>query len=189
MEECLDGHLGLWTDVRKKIWKNVFKILSDFLKIIYLYWSIVHLGRSLGGGHGNPLQYSCLEKPMDREAWWAAVHRVTQSRTQLKQLSTHSWFTVNSVLFQVNSKVIQLYVCVYIYILSQSLFHYQLLPYFECSSLCCTVGPCCVSVLYRIWCVYVNPRFLIYPFCRFAFGTHTFVFYVCESVSFIKFTY
>ena len=34
--------------------------------------------------HGNPLQYSCLESPMDRGAWWATVHRVTQSWTQLK---------------------------------------------------------------------------------------------------------
>ena len=41
-------------------------------------------GRSPGGGHGNPLQYSCLENPMDREAWWATVHRVTQSWTRLK---------------------------------------------------------------------------------------------------------
>ena len=32
-------------------------------------------GRSLGGGHGNPLQYSCLKNPMDRGAWWATVHR------------------------------------------------------------------------------------------------------------------
>ena len=37
-----------------------------------------------GGGHGNPLQYSCLENPVDRGAWWAAVHRVTQSQTRLK---------------------------------------------------------------------------------------------------------
>ena len=44
-------------------------------------------GRSLGGGNGNPLQHSCLENPTDREAWWATVHRVAQSRTQLKQLS------------------------------------------------------------------------------------------------------
>ena len=35
---------------------------------------IPELGRSPGGGHGNPLQYSCLENPMDREAWWATVH-------------------------------------------------------------------------------------------------------------------
>ena len=45
------------------------------------------LGRSPGGGNGNALQYSCLEKPMDRGAWWATVHRVTQSQIQLKPLS------------------------------------------------------------------------------------------------------
>ena len=33
-------------------------------------------GRSPGGGHGNPLEYSCLENPMDRRTWWATVHRV-----------------------------------------------------------------------------------------------------------------
>ena len=42
------------------------------------------LERTPGGGHGNPLQYSCLEKPMDRGAWQTAVHGVTQSRTRLK---------------------------------------------------------------------------------------------------------
>ena len=41
-------------------------------------------GRSQGGGHGNPLQYSCLENPMDRRAGWATVHRVTKSWTQIK---------------------------------------------------------------------------------------------------------
>ena len=35
-------------------------------------------GRSPGGGHDNPLQYSCLENPMDRGAWWAIVHEVTK---------------------------------------------------------------------------------------------------------------
>ena len=40
-------------------------------------------GRSPGGGHGNPLQYSCLENPMDRGAWWATVHEVTKSQIQL----------------------------------------------------------------------------------------------------------
>ena len=48
--------------------------------------SIPGSGRSPGGGHGNPLQYSCLENPMDRGAWEA--HRVTKSQTQLKPLST-----------------------------------------------------------------------------------------------------
>ena len=46
--------------------------------------------RSSGGGYGNPLHYACLENPMDREAWRATVHKVTQSRTQLKRLSTHT---------------------------------------------------------------------------------------------------
>ena len=48
-------------------------------------------GRSPGGGRGSPFQYSYLRNPMDRGAWWAIVHRVAQSWTQLKRLST-SWF-------------------------------------------------------------------------------------------------
>ena len=50
--------------------------------------SIPGLKRSPGERHGNPLQYSCLENPMEREAWWAIVHRVAKSQTRLKQLST-----------------------------------------------------------------------------------------------------
>ena len=45
--------------------------------------SIPGLGGSPGGGHGNPLQYSCLESPMDRRAWWATVFRVAKSQTRL----------------------------------------------------------------------------------------------------------
>ena len=52
-------------------------------------------GRSPGEGNGNPLQSSCLEKPMDREAWQATVHGVTQSQTSLKQLSTYTHKLVN----------------------------------------------------------------------------------------------
>ena len=48
------------------------------------------LGRSPGEGHGNPLQYSCLENPMDRGAWRATVHEVTKSRDTMKQLSMHT---------------------------------------------------------------------------------------------------
>ena len=43
-----------------------------------------------GERNGNPLQYSCLENPVDREAWWAAVHSVAQSRTRLQWLSSSS---------------------------------------------------------------------------------------------------
>ena len=46
--------------------------------------SILVSGRSSGGGHDHPLQYSCLENPLDRGAWWATVHRVAESWTQLK---------------------------------------------------------------------------------------------------------
>ena len=42
--------------------------------------SIPGLGRSPGGRNENPLQYSCLEDPMDKRAWWATVHRVAKSR-------------------------------------------------------------------------------------------------------------
>ena len=47
-------------------------------------------GRFPGGGHGNPLQYSCLENPIDRGAWWATVHRAGKSWTQLKQHNMHA---------------------------------------------------------------------------------------------------
>ena len=55
-----------------------------------LRWLGSKIGRFPGGRHGNPFQYSCLEKPMDRGAWRATVHRVTKSQTQLKRQSTHA---------------------------------------------------------------------------------------------------
>ena len=57
--------------------------------------SVLGSGRSRGGGHGNPLQYSCLENPMDRGAWWATVHGVAKSRTQ-RQLSAHAYDIMHS---------------------------------------------------------------------------------------------
>ena len=58
-------------------------------------------GRSPGGGHGNPLQYSCLENLMDREAWWATVHRVAElDMTEVTEHSTvcgqYRWETEHS---------------------------------------------------------------------------------------------
>ena len=52
--------------------------------------SILGSGRCPVRGNGNPLQYSCLENPMDRGAWWATVHRVTKSQTPLKGCSMHT---------------------------------------------------------------------------------------------------
>ena len=57
------------------------------------------LTSKVGEGNGTPLQYSCLENPMDGGAWWAAVHGVTRSWTQLKRLST------SKVLFLKNPKL------------------------------------------------------------------------------------
>ena len=56
--------------------------------------SISGSGRYPGDGDDIPLQYSCLENLMDREAWWATVHRVTKSRTWVKLLSTHAYLEV-----------------------------------------------------------------------------------------------
>ena len=59
--------------------------------------SITALGRSPGGGHGNPHQYSCLENPMDRGAWWA---QSTGSQTETTEVANKQWWT---------------YICIYIY--------------------------------------------------------------------------
>ena len=65
--------------------KNLLVNAADVRDVV----SVPGWGRSSGGGHGNPLQFSCLENPVDRGAWWATVHKVIKSQTRLKQLSTH----------------------------------------------------------------------------------------------------
>ena len=61
-----------------------------------------------GEGNGNPLQCSCLEKPRDGRAWWAAVYGVAQSRTQLKRLSSSSssWKYSNQVIVQLENCIL-----------------------------------------------------------------------------------
>ena len=66
---------------------------------------IPELGRSPGEGNGNPLQYSCLENPMDRGTWRAAVHGISQSQTRLKQLSMHSYMYIFTKIF--------VYICIF----------------------------------------------------------------------------
>ena len=61
--------------------------------------SVPESGRFSGEGNGNPLQYSCLENPMDGEAWWATVDGVTKSRTRLSNCtSLHSAFIESSLI-------------------------------------------------------------------------------------------
>ena len=58
--------------------------------------SIPGLGRSSGEGHGNPLQYSCLENPMDRGAWWVLVHRGNKESDTTEPLTlSFSIFSTN----------------------------------------------------------------------------------------------
>ena len=59
---------------------------SDTTERFHFHFSL----SGIGEGNGNPLQYSCLENPRDRGAWWAAVYGVAQSRTRLKRLSSSS---------------------------------------------------------------------------------------------------
>ena len=67
---------------------NVHVKLAMKWSIITIYLLCSHW--CFGEGNGNPLQYFCLENPVDRGAWWAAVHRVAPSRTRLKRLSSSS---------------------------------------------------------------------------------------------------
>ena len=66
--------------------------------------SISGLGRSPRGGHGNTLQYSCLENPMDRRARWPIVHRVAKSWTRLKQIRTQGCVCYMSDFFNLDMK-------------------------------------------------------------------------------------
>ena len=59
---------------------------SDTTERLHFHFSL----SCIGEGNGNPLQYSCLENPMDRGAWQATVHGVAKSQARLKQLSTHN---------------------------------------------------------------------------------------------------
>ena len=77
----------------------------------------------IGEGNGNPLQCSCLENPRDGGAWWAAVHRIAQSRTRLKRLSSSSssnW-RGNTFVWPVNHKsLLSVLLCTWCFILPRS---------------------------------------------------------------------
>ena len=86
---AVSWHINFWVSkARASQVVLVVKKLSANAGDVRVTGSIPGLGRSPRGGHGNPLQYSCLENPMDREAWWATVPGVAKSWTWLKRLST-----------------------------------------------------------------------------------------------------
>ena len=74
-----------WTEEPGRL-QSMESIESDTTDQLHFHFSL----SCTGEGNGNPLQCSCLENPRDREAWWAAVSGVKQSRTQLKRLSSSS---------------------------------------------------------------------------------------------------
>ena len=80
-------HAKRLIDVYRVNWASqvvlVVKNLPANAGVIRDAGSISGLRRCPGGGHGNPIQSSCLENPMNRGAWWASVHRIVQSWTQL----------------------------------------------------------------------------------------------------------
>ena len=80
-----DGNQGVSQVV--VVVKNPPAILGDIRDVGLIPGS----GGSPGEGHGNPLQYSCLENPMDRGAWWATVHRIIKSQTQFQELASKKW--------------------------------------------------------------------------------------------------
>ena len=71
-----------WTSGREQDWSEREGNLTDSKR------RLLHAYSRVGEGNGNPLQYSCLENSLDRGAWWAAVHGVSQSQTWLKRLSS-----------------------------------------------------------------------------------------------------
>ena len=82
----LVGYEKYWASQMSLAVKNPPANAGDIRDIV----SIPGSRRSPGAGRGNPLQYSYLENPMDRGAWWAVVHGVTKSPTRLKQRSMHA---------------------------------------------------------------------------------------------------
>ena len=72
-----------WTEEPGRL-QSMGSLESDTTERLHFYFSL----SCIGEGNGNPLQCSCLENPRDGGAWWAAVYRVTQSRTRLKRLSS-----------------------------------------------------------------------------------------------------
>ena len=97
-EICVTSHTRRYRG-RSSLWR-VLQCLSDFISLgpcpLSLLCHLPHClfaethDKMLGEGNGSPLQYSCLENPVDRGARWAAVHGVAQSQTWLKRLSSSS---------------------------------------------------------------------------------------------------
>ena len=125
---------------------------------------------SIGEGHGNPLQCSCLENPRDGGAWWAAVYGVTQSRTWLKRLSSSSSSSSSSMLFTAVQDAWNDFSSLLSFFLLKFLIGYSFLSaidpqlflgklvslaYFEVKFGCCIFQSLRTSHILNIWCMWL----------------------------------
>ena len=85
------------SEIVETVWKLLLPLVAQTVKASAYnagdLGSVPGSGRSPGKGNGNPLQYSCLENPMDGGAWWTAIHGITKSRTWLSDFTFT--FTLN----------------------------------------------------------------------------------------------
>ena len=96
--------LSDWTEL-KDLKPNTLKQISLFW--MYLYSELmIFLHSEIGEGNGTPLQYSCLENPMDRGAWWAAVHGVAKSQTWLSDFTFTFHFHALEMEMETHSSVL-----------------------------------------------------------------------------------
>ena len=105
----------IWSDLNITFWAShmvlIVKNQSASARDIREAGSISGSGRSRGGGHGNPLQYSCLEKPKDRGAWWATIHMVAQSLYTTEVIQHTCMY--NITFYLLNNQSIYLYIYIY----------------------------------------------------------------------------
>ena len=101
VEELPRGHGWVWycTNLSIPLAFSLYQLLPYFFQVVLVVMNlptnagntkdslVPGWGKIPEGGHGNPLQYSCLENPMDRGAWWSTVHRVAQSQTHWSNLA------------------------------------------------------------------------------------------------------
>ena len=97
--------LYIWSSQVVLMVKNLTANVGDIKDV----GSLPRSGRSSGRKHGNLIQYSCLDNPMDRGAWWAMAHRVTKSRPQLKPFSVHTCRLYTNVNFKWRLVILQTY--------------------------------------------------------------------------------
>ena len=117
--------------------------------------SIPGLGRSPGEGNGNPLQYSCLENPIDRGAWWPTVHGVAKSWTRLSDFtftftfSDYQYFLLFG-LHSLNFSLVRVYQMLKSlnFWLTENIFytHSQKIFHWEYNTCCCSVAQLCLTL-------------------------------------------